>query len=150
MKKQKLKDYIVKLQLPQELEKLLFELVDNASEVNQVLLNTIADILDLQADFYEQSADVLDEEADQCETLAAELDALDEEEKAERMEAVFENQKELLSDINQKINEAKGNQEAQSISQIKEQLQQAAQSAPSNPGDSNPSTPPASTTPVQS
>ena len=59
MNKDELINYIKKLQLPGELESLIIDLIDKAPEVNQVLLSTIADILELQADFHEKVADVL-------------------------------------------------------------------------------------------
>jgi hypothetical protein len=46
MTKEELKNYIKKLGLEKELEELIFELMDGAKEVNKVLINTIADILD--------------------------------------------------------------------------------------------------------
>ena len=63
-----------------------FELIDRAKEVNKVLINTIADILDQQADFYEKTADIYDELADEYENLYTELSLLNKEEYKERLE----------------------------------------------------------------
>lgn len=78
MNKEELKKYLEGLKLEEELHALLFGLIEKAEQVDQVLLNTIADILDLQADFYEKSADVLEKEAELYKKLADEMAAFDE------------------------------------------------------------------------
>lgn len=131
MSKEELKNYLKKLELPEELEKLIFELIDNAAEVNQTLLNAVADILDLQADFYEKEAEILEEEADEYEALQEELKLLDQEEYQARLEAIKKNQEKLLEEINQKINELKGRasiDDVSKIEEIKQTLQQQATS----------------------
>lgn len=143
MNKEELKQYLESLQLEEGLKTLMFGLIDKASEVDQSLLNTVADILGLQADFCQQHADLLYEQADLHETLAAEFNALDEEEKADKMEALLEHHKTLLDSLNKKTNEVNEQHDTDSLAQIKEQLQQVAQPAPSSPAESNPPTPPA-------
>lgn len=76
MTKEELKKYLEAFGLEEGLKKVLFEIVDKAEEVDKVLLNNIADVVGLQADFYEKSADLLEEEAGLYEALAANLDAL--------------------------------------------------------------------------
>ncbi len=80
MNKEELKKYLEGMELEEGLIKVLFEIVDKAPEVNNALLDTIADILGLQADFYDKSADLLDEEAEIYKTLADDLNELDKEE----------------------------------------------------------------------
>lgn len=62
-----------------KLKILLFELVDKAPEANEVLLNTIADVLDLQADYLEKSAALLEEEADLFEKIGTDIVAIERE-----------------------------------------------------------------------
>jgi len=78
MNKEELKKYLEGMELEEGLRKVLFEIVDKAEAVDQALMNNIADILDLQADFYDKSADLLDEEAEIYKTLAEDLNALPE------------------------------------------------------------------------
>lgn len=80
MTKEELKKYLEGLELEEGLKKVLFEIIDKAVEVDKALLNTIADILDLQADFLEKSADILEEEAGLYEALVNDFAALDKEE----------------------------------------------------------------------
>lgn len=128
MTKDDLKEYIKKLGLPNELEELLFELIDKAPEVNQLLLNTIADILDLQADFYEKEAEIMEEVAEEYDKLIDEFNLLSEEKRVLRLEAIEKNQQELLEAINSKINELKtATNENQKIEEIKQNLQQQTQ-----------------------
>src|SRR3989344_1863428 len=117
MNKDGLKGYLENLRLENSLKNLLFDLIDKAPEVDQALLNSIADILDLQADFYDQSADLLEEEAQEYEALAEELNTLDEEENAERVQALLEHQQTLLNDISQKMSEIKTRHETDSLKQ---------------------------------
>jgi hypothetical protein len=138
MNKEELKQYLKNMQLEEGLETMLFDLIEKAPQVDQVLLNTVADILDLQADFYEQNAEMLEEEAEEYETLAAELNTLDEEENTARVEALLEHQKTLLSDINQKMDETKNQQSAQQLSDLRQDLHQIAQPVQSNPTNSTP------------
>lgn len=105
MTKEELKTYIRDLHLEKEVEEIIFNEIEKATEVNQVLLDTIADILDIHADADEQIADMLNNEADVYEKAAEDLQALDEQEEAEVMEATIDNQKSLLSDLQQKMKE---------------------------------------------
>lgn len=77
MTKEELKKYLEGLHLEDGLRNLLFEIIDKAEVVDQKLMNNIADILDLQADFYEKSAEILEEEAGLYSDLACEIDKLD-------------------------------------------------------------------------
>lgn len=128
MSKEELKSYIKKLELPEELEQLVIELIDNAKEVNKALLNAVADVLDLQADFYEKEASVLEDVANEYESLNEELNLLDEEENLARVNAIKENQEQLLTEINKKLDELKVsfkvNQDMAKIEEIKQTLQQ--------------------------
>lgn len=76
MNKEELKEYLEGLGLEEGLKKILFEIIDKAPVADQALRNTIAEILELQADFYDKSADLLEEEASLYEKLADELDAI--------------------------------------------------------------------------
>lgn len=108
MNKDQLKQYITDLRLEAELEELIFELIDGAEEVNQTLLNTVADILENQADFYENVAKVLDQEADEYEALGEAVQALDAEEQEQRLQAIFDSQDQLLKELTDKVNEHQG------------------------------------------
>lgn len=131
MSKEELKNYIKKLALPEELEQLIVELIDNAKQVDKALLNAVADVLDLQADFYEKEANVLGDVADEYESLSEELNLLDEEENLTRVNAIKENQEQLLTEINKKLDELKvtpqSTQETAKIEEIKQTLQQQTQ-----------------------
>jgi hypothetical protein len=105
MNKEELKNYIHSLELPVELEGLLYELVEGAPEVNQVLLDAVADVIDMQADFLQKEADVLNQEADQYEDLANELNLLDEEEYTQRATLMQQSQEQLLNELTQKVQE---------------------------------------------
>ena len=107
MTKNYLKNYLINLNLDQELKDLLLELVEGAPEVNNVLLNTIADILEQQGDFYNQVADAMEVEAQEYEDLAVNLELLDNEEVKARLEALQENQQSLITEINKKVEELK-------------------------------------------
>jgi len=104
---QGLKNYLSDLKLEEELEKLLFEMIDQTGKVNPTLLNTIADILDLQADFYEKSAEVHEQEAEMFEGFAKELQNLDDEEMEEKLKIMQEEQQKIVDAINQKVEEIK-------------------------------------------
>lgn len=131
MSKEELKNYIKKLALPEELEQLIAELIDNAKQVDKTLLNAVADVLDLQADFYEKEANVLEDVASEYESLSEELDLLDEEENLARVNAIKENQEQLLTEINKKLDELKitpqATQDTAKIEEIKQTLQQQTQ-----------------------
>jgi hypothetical protein len=132
MSKQELKNYIRKLELSIELEKLIFELIDEAKEVNDYLLNTIADILNLQAEFFEKEAEVIEELVDQHEQLKQELNLLDEEEKLAKVNAIKENQEKLLTNLTEKLEQLKNshpvNQDNDNkIEEIKQTLQMQSQ-----------------------
>lgn len=76
MNKEELKKYLEGLGLEEGLKKILFEIIDKAPLADQALMNTIAEILELQADFCNKSADLLEEEVGLYEKLADELEAL--------------------------------------------------------------------------
>lgn len=99
MNKEELKTYIKTLALDAELQQLAFEMIDNASEANQQLLDSLADLLNAQADFHEQAAEALGAEADVYENLSADIKELDAEEDAQRAEATAKNQENVLTDI---------------------------------------------------
>lgn len=63
MTKDQLKEHISTLHLEGELQQSIAHLIDTAKEVDQKLLDTIADVLDLQAEFYEKTASLLEERA---------------------------------------------------------------------------------------
>lgn len=63
MTKQELKDDLLHLALDADLQTHVFALIDAADDVDQVLLDTIADILALDADLEDQLADVSYQEA---------------------------------------------------------------------------------------
>ena len=110
MTKEELKEHIKQLSLESDLEGIVFELVDNAKEVNAELLNAIADILDLQADFYEKVADILEEEARAYDKLNVELSHIDEDNYNNRLQEISQAQEQLLLNIEKKIEEIKVNQ----------------------------------------
>ena len=105
MNRDELKNYIMSLQLTEELQGVIFELIDSTPEVNDVLLDGISDIIELQAEFYDTEADLLDEEADEYDRLTDTLSQIDDEEMAERAEAYKKSQEQLLTEINQKLQE---------------------------------------------
>lgn len=110
MTKEELKEYIKQLKLESDLESVVFELIDNAKEVNAALLNGIADILDLQADFYERAADILEEEARAYDRLDAEVNHIDDQISNNRTQEISLAQEELLGNIEKKIEEVKAGQ----------------------------------------
>lgn len=133
MNKDELKQYLLGMELEPEFQAMLFDLIEKAPQADQNLLSTVADILELQADFYEKSAELLDEEADEYEVLADDMNAADEEERAERMEALQENQEQLLKDLNAKIEETKSSQTTQGVDAMRQELQQHAASSATTP-----------------
>ncbi len=109
MTKDQIKTQIKSIQLDPELEKLLFELIDGAAEVNDTLLNTIADILDMQADFYEESADILEETSEMYKELKEDMELIDLETEKAKVELRNKNMEEIIEGINQKIEDFKNN-----------------------------------------
>ena len=77
MTKEEIKATILTLKRPEELEKIIFDMVDNAQEVNSGLLNAIADILDNQADFDGAMADAYEDTQKVDEMTIKELEVLD-------------------------------------------------------------------------
>ena len=106
MTKEELKNYIKQLSLESDLEGMVFEIIDNTKEVTAELLNGIADILDLQADFYEKVADVLEDEARTYDSLNAEFSSKEEAIKGARMEEIGLLQEEFTNEIAQKLQAA--------------------------------------------
>lgn len=106
MTREELKDYIKNLKLDKKLEDIIFELIENF-EVNDGLLKTISQILNLYADVCDKTAEILEEEAYMYEELASELNLVDEEAYKERLEALKQSQESLLSEINKKVEEFK-------------------------------------------
>ncbi len=111
MTKEELKNYIKQLSLESDLEGMVFEIIDNTKEVTAELLNGIADILDLQADFYEKVADVLEDEARTYDSLNAEFSSKEEAIKGARMEEIGLLQEEFTNEIAQKLEEMKVDKE---------------------------------------
>lgn len=93
MTKEELKHQIQVLKLDKEFEAILFDLIDNAATVDQQLLNTVADLLDIDADLNIKAAQVFQEEAEIFETLGEELKAIDAEEYAEKLAVLAGNNK---------------------------------------------------------
>lgn len=110
MTKEELKNYITQLKLENELEGLIFELIDSTKEVTAELLNGIADILDLQADFYEKTADILEEEARAYDRINVQIDNIQDDISNNRVQAISEAQEQLLQDIAEKIENIRANQ----------------------------------------
>lgn len=109
MTKDELLSSIEELNLEREIFELIKELIDGSSDVNPSLLGTIADVLEQQADFYENLADVLDQEAEEWNMLADGLDILDQEEFNAKLEAIQKHQEEMLQDVINKTDTEKGN-----------------------------------------
>lgn len=63
MTKEALKNTLIELKLDSSLQAKMFALIDDAPVVNQELLNTIADILDLDSMLDEQEANISEFEA---------------------------------------------------------------------------------------
>ena len=120
MTKEELKQQVSKLKLDNELKELIYELVDGSAEVNQELLNGVADILDTQATFLENSADVLAEEIEEYDDLKEELNLIDEEEKRDKVSAVAQNHAEILSEVKSKVSKLQG--EVNTVSEPSEQV----------------------------
>jgi len=110
MTKEELKEIIKQLKLDEDLEGFLFELTDKTKEVNAALINGIAEIIDLQADFYEKAADILEEEARACDRLNAQIDNIEDDISNDRVQAISEAQEQLLQDIAEKIENIRANQ----------------------------------------
>lgn len=110
MTKEELKEIIKQLKLDEDLEGFLFELTDKTKEVNAALLNGIADILDLQAEFYEKAADILEEEARAYDRLNVQIDNIEDGISNDRVQAISEAREQLLEDIAEKIENIKANQ----------------------------------------
>lgn len=117
MNKQELKEIIKQLKLDGDLESLLFELVDNTKDINAALLNGIADILDLQADFHEKVADILEEEARAYDSLNLELNRIDEDIQNRRLEEIAGFQEELTEGLEGILDKLKVNQQEEPPSQ---------------------------------
>lgn len=92
------------MKFEKDFELLLFQLVDEADQVNEELLNKIADVIEIQAEFYEESAILLEEQAELYETLNENFQQIEAEENAERADTLLENQQTLLNELKQKIN----------------------------------------------
>lgn len=133
MTKEELKEHIKQLKLESDLEGMFFEIVDNAKEVNAALLNGMADILDLQADFYEKVADVLEEEARAYDALSFEINRMDEEIKTSRVGEIARLQDQFTEGLEKTL----------------EQMQVNHQDEPSSPNPaSNPNPPEATAAPA--
>ncbi len=110
------------MKLEEDFESLLLQAIDKAEKVDQMLLDTLADLLDAQAEFYEEAANLHAEEADAYEALEEELKTIDAETDAEKAEGILANQQALLEDIKQKLNELATHEDANKQSQIPEEL----------------------------
>jgi hypothetical protein len=110
MSKNELIAMITELRMDDELRGLIIELIEGAESVNDLLLDTIADILEMQAEFYENAAEILMDESEEYETLEEQLKTLDKQETAQKLEATIQEQEALLSVLDKKIAEFKMNQ----------------------------------------
>lgn len=63
MTKDELKNTVKTLDAGEQLEGIIFDLIDEAPVVDQILLNKIADMLDMQSSVDELTADALEQEA---------------------------------------------------------------------------------------
>lgn len=108
MRKEQLIQQIRELRLEPQIEGSIVRIILEAKEVNDTLLGVIADILDMQAKYYNQTADVIDDIADEYEALGLELDALKDKEYVDQLEAIKENREKLTNDLTNKLNEMQG------------------------------------------
>ena len=99
MTKDEIKATIANLKLPEELEKIIVDMVDSAEEVNGPLLNAIADILDNQADHDNSMADAYDEIQQVDEASTKELQALDAEHDLSLLQAESQIQDDLIKEL---------------------------------------------------
>lgn len=99
MTKEELTTTILNLKLPVELEKIILDMIETAEEVNPVLLNTIADILDNQAAYNEQMAQSYQDIQTVNDLTNKELEVLDTEEYAESLEAQNQVQDALIKSL---------------------------------------------------
>ncbi len=100
MDKDEIKKTILSLALPNELESIIIDMIDQAKEVNAALLNTIANILDNQADYYDAYANALEQAEEAQEVVNAELGALEAEKYSDKLEAYSkyqDNQQKLIN-----------------------------------------------------
>lgn len=158
MDKDQLKQFLENAQLEEDFKVLLFDLIDKTDVIDQAFLNSIADLLDLQAKFYEHNADLLSEEAEEYSLLADEFTAINEEANADTMQSMLESQTTYLNELSNKMNELKTKQEINTLNQAREQLSQvstgtntplthtAPQAIPSSPMQSSPQFPPVNQT----
>lgn len=97
MSKEELKRQLEILKLDKEFESILFDLIDNAATVDQQLLNTVADLLDIDADLNIKAAQVFQEQAEIFDTLQEELKTIDVEEFAEKLAVLVGENKETVA-----------------------------------------------------
>jgi len=107
MNKEQLKQYIVRLDLEDQFQLLLFDLIDGASQMNKALLETVADFLDLYADFNEKVAQLYEREAEDYEAIATGMDVIDAETEQKRLETAAHIHEEMYKQIEKKIEEIK-------------------------------------------
>lgn len=119
MTREELKEHIKQLKLESDLEGTIFELIDNVKEVNAALLNGIADILDLQAEFYEKAGDILEEDAREYDSLDVELNFIEGDIKNRRIEEISQLQNEFTEGLEKTLEEMKGNQKEEEPSSPK-------------------------------
>lgn len=124
MTKDALITYIQNLDLPEGLKQILLQMVHEAPEVTDELLNAVADVLDEQAAFLEKEADVLEEQAESLEDLQEDLSLLEEEEYAERAEAVLASQESIVKQLQEKQNTVTEQIEETQVSDINAELKQ--------------------------
>ena len=137
MTKEELKVYISNIGLDEDIEMLLYELIDSANEVNDILLNAVADVLDMQADFYQRTADVLMDEVNEYGALQEQLDAIENEELKEQLDTIADNQEEFIKDLDQKIEEFRkehpeARAEAGDIAKAEEELKEVVEDSNAN------------------
>jgi hypothetical protein len=146
MTKEELKQYIQDLGLEADFEAVLFKEVDEAEQLDEALFMKLADLIDTQAQFYDDAADLAEEEADMYEAMDNELASIDEEEDADRAEAVAQTQEELFNDLDLELKKiTTGEQDTSQQNQIQQELQQMA-----NGGQPAVATPVQTAPPVQS
>lgn len=130
MTREELIKQIEDLELEDDIHSAIIDLIDKSRQIDQKLLNAIADVLDLQADFYEKQSMLFEEEAKIYEDVERENDAIDKEEYQFRIEAIRKSQKEFFETIQteaEKImaQETKTKDETESLTKAREVIQDA-------------------------
>lgn len=125
MTKEALKDYLISLTLDKKLQDLLFELIDDAKEVNNELLELVSNTLEQQANFYQNLADLKKDEAAIYEDFENDTVKLENEYKDKSQQIIADAQEELANEINQEVDKLRTSVTAQDIDTTRQEIKTA-------------------------